>query len=143
MTETRALLVATLPALLAVALVFLITGASLATLPLYIHGQLGFGAGVVGAVAGAQFVSAVLSRLWSGRMADAKGPKAAMLVGLGLTLAAGVFYLGSAAMAGAPLWGAGQPGDGAGSAGRRRELSSSRRGKAGGWLWRGKTGRRR
>ena len=63
MTDDRFLLAAVWPALLAVGMIFLITGASLAKLPLYIHAELGFGADVVGAVAGAQFVSAVISRL--------------------------------------------------------------------------------
>lgn len=89
----RSLLASVLPALLAVAMIFLITGASLATLPLFLHTKLGFGADVVGAVAGAQFVSAVIARVWSGRTADHSGPKTAMLAGLALSLAAGGFYL--------------------------------------------------
>lgn len=102
MTNQRSLLLAALPALLAVAMVFLVTGASLATLPLYIHQKLGYGAGVVGMVAGAQFVCAMLSRIWAGQMADGQGPKAAMLWGLAMTLVAGCFYLGSTLLAATP-----------------------------------------
>ena len=102
MTDDRSLLAAVLPALLAVGMIFLITGASLATLPLYIHTELGFGADVVGAVAGAQFVSAVISRLWSGRMADYSGPKAAMLAELAMSFAAGGFYLTSVLLKSTP-----------------------------------------
>ena len=102
MTDDRSLLATVLPALLAVGMIFLITGASLATLPLYLHAELGFGADVVGAVAGAQFVSAVIARIWSGRMADHKGPKAAMLAGLALSFAAGGFYLTSVLLKAAP-----------------------------------------
>ena len=40
MTDDRSLLAAVLPALLAVGMIFLITGASLATLPLYRNGML-------------------------------------------------------------------------------------------------------
>lgn len=98
MTDNRSLLTAMLPALLCMAMVFLITGASLATLPLYIHTKLGYGTNVVGFVAGAQFIVAVVSRIWAGRMADCRGPKAAMLAGLAMTLAAGVFYFASSLM---------------------------------------------
>jgi hypothetical protein len=45
------------------AMVFLITGASLATLPLYIRAELGFGGNVVGILPGAQFIVAVVSRI--------------------------------------------------------------------------------
>ena len=102
MTDDRALLAVALPALLAVGMIFLITGASLATLPLYIHTELGFGADVVGAVAGAQFVSALIARLWSGRMADHSGTKAAMLAGLAMRFVAGGFYLTSALLKATP-----------------------------------------
>lgn len=103
MIQTRTLALKLLPSLITVGAVFLVTGASLATLPLYVHAQLGFGAGVVGAVAGAQFVSALLSRLWAGRMTDRRGPKHTMLVGLALVIVAGVFYGGSTALSGQPI----------------------------------------
>lgn len=102
MTDDRRIFLAFLPALLCIAMVFLITGASLATLPLYIHIQLGYSASVVGMVAAAQFVAAIISRVWAGRMADQKGPKSAMIVGLAFTFAAGAFYLGSALLAATP-----------------------------------------
>ncbi len=102
-TDQHRLLLAMLPALFCMGMVFLITGASLATLPLYIHSELGFGATVVGLVAVAQFVVALISRIWAGRIADVKGSRAAMLTGLGMTLAAGVFYLGSARMSTTPM----------------------------------------
>lgn len=100
--DSRRLLLAFLPALLCIAMVFLITGASLATLPLYIHERLGYGPSVVGFVAALQFIVALVSRVWAGRMADIRGPKTALVVSLAMTLAAGAFYLGSAALAGAP-----------------------------------------
>ena len=62
-TDNRPLLTAISPALLCMAMVFLITGASLATLPLHIRGELGFGGNVVGILAGAQFIVAVVSRI--------------------------------------------------------------------------------
>ena len=67
-----------MPALLAVAIVFLVTGASLATLPQYVHAELGYGADVVSAVAASKFVSAVFSRMWAGQLADGRGPMTAI-----------------------------------------------------------------
>lgn len=102
MPNSRPLFLAFLPALLCIAMVFLITGASLATLPLYISQDLGYGPSVVGFVAALQFTVALMSRVWAGRMVDAKGPKIALLVSLVLTFAAGALYLGSAALADTP-----------------------------------------
>lgn len=102
-THTRILATALTPILAAVGVVFLVTGASLATLPLYVHQQLGYGADVVGAVAGAQFASALLSRLWAGRHSDRHGPKATMVVGLCMAALAGFSYLCSSALASQPI----------------------------------------
>ena len=102
MPDNRPLFLAVLPALLCIAMVFLITGASLATLPLYISQDLGYGPSVVGFVAALQFIVALMSRVWAGRMADTKGPKAALIVSLAMTFAAGAFYLGSTALADTP-----------------------------------------
>lgn len=74
---------------------FLVTGLALPVLPLHIQGDLGLGTFVVGLVAGAQFGAALLSRFASGTYADTRGAKRAVVVGLLLAAAAGVFYLAS------------------------------------------------
>lgn len=92
-----------LPVLTAIAAVFMVTGALLATLPLHVHGTLGYGADVVGIIAGAQFVAAVVSRVWAGRMADALGPRRVMLQGLVLVFAAGLGCLVSVELQSTPF----------------------------------------
>lgn len=77
--------------------VFLVTGAALPALPLYIHGKLGFSAFTVGVVSGAQFTASLLCRLWAGALSDRRGPKFAVIGGLGLAALAGLLYILSAA----------------------------------------------
>lgn len=62
-------------------------------LPLHVHNDLGFGTFVVGMIAGSQFAASFLTRLWSGDFADRRGPKQAVVLGLGTTVVAGIFYL--------------------------------------------------
>jgi hypothetical protein len=52
--------------MLAVLVIFLITGAALPALPLHIHETLGLGTAVVGLVSGAQFAASLISRLAAG-----------------------------------------------------------------------------
>lgn len=73
--------------------VFLVTGAALPALPLHIHDRLGFGPFMIGLVSGAQFAAALVSRLWSGTVADRHGPKYAVTAGLVIAALAGLFYL--------------------------------------------------
>src|SRR3954453_22565890 len=96
-----------MPVMAAVLVVFVITGAALPALPLHIHDDLGFGASVVGLVAGAQFVfgpcsrllagaqfaAALFSRLWAGSYADRRGAKHAVIAGLVMSVLAGLLYL--------------------------------------------------
>lgn len=70
--------------------VFLVTGAALPALPLYIHDNLGFGPFMVGLVTGTQFAASLLSRLWSGTVADRQGPKHAVTAGLVMAASAGL-----------------------------------------------------
>ena len=72
---------------------FLVIGMALPVLPLHVHQVLGFGPFVVGLVAGFQFIAALLSRLWAGRLSDSRGPRSAVTTGLSLAVASGVFYL--------------------------------------------------
>ncbi len=74
---------------------FLIIGMAMPVLPLHVHQRLGLGTFVVGLVAGAQFAASLASRFWSGRYADARGGKRAMIVGILMAAAAGALYLAS------------------------------------------------
>nr|WP_321395978.1 arabinose transporter [uncultured Desulfobacter sp.] len=83
------------PIMGAVFLFFTVVGAALPVLPLQVHNVLGFGPFVVGIVAGCQFVAALISRLWAGRLADSKGAKYAVRLGLFISVAGGMCYTGS------------------------------------------------
>ncbi|MFL5444844.1 MAG: arabinose transporter [Myxococcales bacterium] len=82
---------------------FLVTGVALPVLPLHIQGDLGLGTFVVGLVAGAQFGAALLSRFASGNYADTRGAKRAVVIGLLLAAASGIFYFASLRFLGAPV----------------------------------------
>ena len=75
------------PIMIAVLTGFLVIGAALPVLPLHVHG-LGFGPAMIGAVSGCQFAASLLARFWSGRLADMRGPKWAVMLGLAGTTAA-------------------------------------------------------
>jgi MFS family permease len=87
----------------AVFVAFLVTGIAMPVLPLHVHDSLGLGTFVVGLVAGAQFTASLLSRFWAGHYADSLGGKRAVVVGLLLAAAAGLFYFLSLRFAGAPV----------------------------------------
>jgi len=92
-----------MPVMAAVLVVFVITGAALPALPLHIHDDLGFGAFVVGLVAGAQFAAALVSRLWAGSYADRRGAKHAVIAGLVMSVLAGLLYLVSLGATAEPI----------------------------------------
>lgn len=69
---------------------FFVLGLALPVLPLHVHQGLGLSAFVVGLVAGAQFMSALVSRLWAGKITDTRGPKRAVILGLTAATAGGV-----------------------------------------------------
>lgn len=95
--------VAALTPIMAVVLIaFLIIGLALPVLPLHVHRGLGFGAFVVGLVTGSQFGASLLSRVWTGRYADRRGPKQAVVLGLLTAIAAGLLYILSLRFTGAP-----------------------------------------
>ncbi|WP_413453953.1 MFS transporter [Erwinia persicina] len=68
-------------------------GLSLATLPLYISESLGYSAFYVGLVVAAESLSTLFSRAAAGRYSDNNGPQKGMVLGLSLTLLAGLFCL--------------------------------------------------
>jgi MFS family permease len=92
------------PVMAAVFLAFLMIGMALPVLPLHVHNVLGFGPFVVGLVAGGQFLAALVSRFWAGRLTDTRGPKRAMTFGLLAGALGGACYLVSMAFLGRPLW---------------------------------------
>ena len=75
---------------------------ALPVLPLHVHDGLGFGAAMVGLVAGSQFAASLASRFWSGRTCDTSGPKRAVMLGLAGATVAGLLYLLSLRFAGSP-----------------------------------------
>ncbi|WP_119309782.1 arabinose transporter [Cohaesibacter haloalkalitolerans] len=91
------------PIMAAVLAGFLIIGIALPVLPLHVTDDLGYGAFVVGLVAGAQFIAALVSRVWAGAFSDRYGPKAGVITGLTTAIVAGLLYLLSLALAGTPL----------------------------------------
>jgi len=91
-----------LPIMGAVFVSFLIVGLAMPVLPLHVHHGLGLSTVVVGLVAGSQFAASIVSRVWAGRHADARGAKHAVVLGLLLAAAGGVFYLISLRFTGQP-----------------------------------------
>jgi MFS family permease len=81
-----------LPVMAAVFIAFIVIGLAIPVLPLHVHESLGLGTFVVGLVAGSQFAAAILSRVWAGRDADARGAKHAVSAGLMIAAAAGLLY---------------------------------------------------
>jgi MFS family permease len=85
---------ARLAPLMAIVLVaFVVIGMALPVLPLHVHNGLGFGAVMVGFVAGSQFAASLFSRVWSGHTCDNEGPKRAVMIGLAAATIAGLLYL--------------------------------------------------
>ena len=95
-------LTALAPLMFAVLVGFLVIGAALPVLPLHVHDGLGFGPVMVGIVASCQFAASLVARIWSGRAADTRGPKWAVMAGLMGATVAGLFYLFSLSFIGVP-----------------------------------------
>lgn len=96
-----------LPIVLAVFISFMTIGIALPVLPLHVHGRLGLSTLVVGVVAGAQFVAALLTRAWAGALADTGGARRAVLGGCVLALASALAYAGSLPLLARPEWSVG------------------------------------
>lgn len=75
---TSAVVVALLPLITVVLVVFLATGLAIPALPLHVHQGLGLGTFVVGLVIGSQFAASLISRIWSGHYGDRHGAKRAL-----------------------------------------------------------------
>ena len=72
---------------------YLVIGIPFATLPGYIHLQLGFGPVMAGFAISVQYIATLLTRPRAGRMADAIGAKTTVLYGLAGCSASGVLLL--------------------------------------------------
>jgi MFS family permease len=100
---TSAVVMALLPLIAVVVVVFLITGIAIPVLPLHVHQDLGFGTFVVGLVSGSQFAAALISRVWSGNYADSRGAKRAVAAGLITAAVAGLLYVLSLRLVDTPV----------------------------------------
>lgn len=72
---------------------FIAIGAVLPILPRYVRGPIGSGDVAVGIVTGAFALTAVVSRPIGGRLADARGRRMVVVVGLAVAALAGLLYL--------------------------------------------------
>ena len=90
------------PLMVAVLIGFLVIGAALPVLPLFVRNDLGFGPAMIGVVAGCQFVAALAARIWAGRVADINGAKWAVMAGLAGAVLAGLLYLSAFALLSQP-----------------------------------------
>ncbi|WP_183568386.1 MFS transporter [Mucilaginibacter sp. SP1R1] len=82
---------------------FLIMGISLGVLPAYVHSTLGFNNLVVGLVIGIQYAATLCTRHFAGKMADSKGGKRAVTLGIIISSVSGLFCLISQMLAATPL----------------------------------------
>lgn len=82
-----------LPLFAVIAVIFVLSGIGLATVPLFIKEDLGMGATVIGITSGAQFLSAIVLRIAAGRYSDRKGSALAVNLGLIWTAIGGLLCI--------------------------------------------------
>jgi predicted MFS family arabinose efflux permease len=82
---------------------FLAVGLPLPTFSLYVPGVLHFSTAAVGIVVGLQSLATLLTRQFSGRLSDTRGPKPTAMLGLFCASMTGWLYLVSSAFAGHPM----------------------------------------
>jgi MFS family permease len=97
---SRSLTATLFPFALIVFLGYSALGIPLSTMPVQVNAVLGFGTTVVGVIIGLSAVATLLTRQIAGSLADRRGPKFAVLVGLLTTALSGVAYLVSLALSG-------------------------------------------
>ncbi|MES2279004.1 MAG: MFS transporter [Bacteroidota bacterium] len=82
---------------------FLIMGISLGVIPIYVHNVLKYSNIIVGLVIGMQYFATLLTRHFAGKMADLKGGKKAVILGMALSAISGLFCLVSYWFASLPV----------------------------------------
>jgi MFS family permease len=87
------------PFALIIFLAYFAVGLPLATIPLYVHGTLGFGDLTVGIAMATQSVMTLLTRQYAGGLCDRGGPKRCVLLGTVITLVSGLVSWAAAAAA--------------------------------------------
>jgi MFS family permease len=87
------------PFALIIFLAYFAVGLPLATIPVYVHGTLGFGDLTVGIAMAAQSVMTLLTRQYAGGLCDRGGPKRCVLLGTAVTLVSGLVSWAAAAAA--------------------------------------------
>lgn len=92
-SHRRSIIARLLPLNLVIFLGFMTVSLPLPVLPLYARATFGSSALMVGLLVGIQSIATVLTRPYAGRFADAKGARAATLIGLLICTAAGGLYL--------------------------------------------------
>lgn len=81
----------------------LAVGAVLPVLPRYVHGPLGYGDVAVGIVIGAYAITGLLLRPFAGRLADRRGRKLTVMIGIVVLACGGLLYLPGLGLAGVIL----------------------------------------
>lgn len=92
-----------LPVIFSVFSIFLTMGIGFGVLPQFVHGQLGYGAIIVGLVIGIQDIMALCTRSVVGRHTDTKGAKSSAVRGIIWVVAAGIIYVAAGVSAAIPL----------------------------------------
>lgn len=82
---------------------FISIGIPLASLPGYVHETLGFSTTVAGIVIGVQYLTTLLCRPLAGRLADERGSKKTVLIGMAAGLLSGLLLLASALLEFLPM----------------------------------------
>jgi MFS family permease len=86
-----------------VLIAFVVIGLALPVLPLHVHQGLGLGTFVVGLVAGSQFATSLISRVWAGHYSDRRGAKRGVVIGVLAAGASGLLYLLSLGFVESPI----------------------------------------
>jgi MFS family permease len=77
---------------------YLSIGLPLAVLPPYVHLRMGFSAALAGLVISIQYMAALASRPWAGRISDRAGAKVSVLWGMAACTASGAVLIAAAAL---------------------------------------------
>lgn len=83
--------------------IYLTLGLPIAVLPTVVHAQLGYGAVLAGLAVSLQYVGTLISRPSAGRMVDRRGPKHAVVWGLGGCVCAGLLLIAAASAESWPM----------------------------------------